>query len=522
MDLRSRPCFNRSRAFLIFTMRHMILLLSGIVFLSPMFAQDGFNKKFGNQAPTALFYNLLLDDDTVVVFGVGVDSLQYLVFGRLDTLGNWKSSKKIYDNLGRSFYANLNYDIIISMDGNYWAIGEIGGGQSGFLIQVASNFDLISFKEYFDPSVLATFQRKIIKINNSYIISGHKATSNYSSDVYFIKTDTIGNKIFEKRFSEVGSLNLQTHIFKKSENEIIISGSHSNVQGTPLPQWWAQSWIFAIDSMGNKLWEFEGPVNEEISAIGIQPTPNGGWIYGSGTFELLPNNDWGSTTKVVCRDSVMNLLWETPISPTVYSTNRIRDVVPSPDGTYIVVGEWTTQKVQGIANYGGGSIVKINMNGEIIWSHLFTGYPNQPNGTANYLGGAVVLPSGSIVATGYSRRFHPSFVASQGWIIKISPDGCVVDTLCTTSSATEWPSKQLGVNVYPNPAHDYVVFETGDDAGEGFDVVVFDVLGNLVWQYNGKRSEKQVVWDASFLKSGIYFYHVGGRSFHKSGKLVVE
>jgi Secretion system C-terminal sorting domain len=502
-------------------MRNIFLILSKIIFLSPLLAQVGFNIRYSSQVPSAVFYNLLLDGDSLVVYGVGIDSQQYILTGKVDTLGSFSWHRKIRDSPGNNYTSNLNYDIIKGTNGNYFIVGE-NGAKRAFVCEISFEGNVLSLHKYFDPNILVVFLPNIIETNTGYLISGHKQKTDYSADIFIAKIDSNGGKIWEKSYGLPGVEDISWELYSFSSDKFIVTGSHSNSDNTPLSQWWAQSWIFAIDSLGNKLWEFEGPVNEEINAIGIQPTPSGGWIYGSGTFELLPNNDWGSTTKVVCRDSAMNLLWETPISPTTYSTNKIEDIKLSPDGNYVVIGRWTTHQIPGMVNYRGGSITKITPNGAILWNHIFSAYPNQIAGSRNFLGGVEVLPSGSIVAAGYSERFHPSYVAPQGWIIKISPDGCVVDTLCITSSATEWASQQLDLKVYPNPAQDNVTFEFLEDAGPGIDIVVFDVLGNLVWEYHGEGPEKQIVWDLSSVPAGIYFYVIKGNANNVSGKIVIK
>ena len=504
------------------TMRILTLIYLVLLLIPPLLAQNGFNKRYGGQLPSAVFYNLLLDGDTLVIYGIGLDSQQYIVISWIDSMGNLLNYKTYRDGLDADFTSNLNYDIKKTSTGNYVLVGEVGNAPWTYWMELMPDGTQLHYKKYNRPNILAALQGKIIETSDGYLICGAIQLPDFSVDIFVMKIDLEGNKEWEKFYGDPDVNEICWQIFQLENNEFIISGGHSNIQGPTLPFWWAQSWIFAIDSLGNKLWEFEGPKNEEINAVGIQHTPDGNWIYGSGTFELLGNNEWGSRSKIVCRDSNMNLLWETVISPTTYSTNTIVDIKPSPDGNYVVIGRWSTPQVPGEVNYRGGSISKISPEGELLWNNIYSGYPTNVPGSRNFLGGVVILPSGSIVATGYSQRFHPTYVAPQGWVIKISPDGCVVDTLCLTSAVEELEQSEEEVTVFPNPATDYVVFQAQSETGIFFNIAITDLMGKLVWEYHGKKQEKQVVWDAASVSGGIYFYRFDGETPLKTGKIILR
>ncbi|MBX2889610.1 MAG: T9SS type A sorting domain-containing protein [Saprospiraceae bacterium] len=148
------------------------------------------------------------------------------------------------------------------------------------------------------------------------------------------------------------------------------------------------------------------------------------------------------------------------------------------------------------------------LDGDTLWNRHFTAWPDSPDGTRNFLGGVVVLPSGSVVAAGYTERFAPVSVNYQGWVIKIDKDGCV-DTLCITSSAPVPVEEKVEVVVYPNPASDEVTFDASGRQGE-VSIQVYDHSGVRVWGCNKIRD--MVKWRPTSIAQGFYFYRIADRN----------
>jgi hypothetical protein len=256
--------------------------------------------------------------------------------------------------------------------------------------------------------------------------------------------------------------------------------------------------------MGELLWDFEGENHTDAGVVGLNPTPDGGWIYCSGKTEIFSANDWGSRCQIIRRDSNFNLLWTRILSETSYSTNSMVDMKPIPDGTWAAVGRWSTPIISGQSNYLGGSVHRLNDSGDTLWSKLFTAFPASPNGSENYLGGLVVLPSGSIVAAGYTRRFAPPTTQYYGWVIKVTADGCI-DTLCITNSVPEaWEEKEGEARIFPNPTTGVVQWEGMEN--EEVTLRVHDGLGRLCLQQTTSESRA----DLSGLPEGMYFVSLLG------------
>lgn len=475
-------------------------------------AQSGFNNKYDLSLPATTFRNLMLDGDTLVLFGIGIQpnpTQQGIIFAKMDTLGNLAQTKIILNDSSKPFTVGLNYSIAKTLDDTGYAIVGESSPFSGILIKLNKNGDLLLYKEYIDSSVLVVFQRKVIELKNGFFLSGHKQKSDFSIDIYVARTDKSGNKLWEKSYGQPGVNDRLGAFIQINDNEFVIGGSRQSPQNTPIPERWARAWLFAIDSLGEVLWEFEESENlVDAGVVGLNPTPDGGWIYCSGKTEIFSANDWGSRCQIVRRDSNFNLLWMRIISPTSYSVNSMVDMKPTPDGDWVAIGRWSVTPAPGDYGYRGGSITRITTDGDTLWNRHFTAWPDNPDGSRNFLGGVVVLSSGSVVAAGYTERFAPVSVNYQGWVIKIDKDGCV-DTLCITSSAPVPVEEKVEVAVYPNPASDEVTFDASGRQGE-VSIQVYDHSGVRVWDCSNARGVAR--WRPAGVAQGFYFYRITDRN----------
>ena len=66
-----------------------------------------------------------------------------------------------------------------------------------------------------------------------------------------------------------------------------------------------------------------------------------------------------------------------------------------------------------------GSMFNITSTGDSVWNYLDTAFTF----ASNLLYDAVELPSGSIIACGYSRTTN--ILKDWAWLVKVSKDGCV-------------------------------------------------------------------------------------------------
>ena len=89
--------------------------------------------------------------------------------------------------------------------------------------------------------------------------------------------------------------------------------------------------------------------------------------------------------------------------------------------------------------------------------------------------------------------------------------------------------KGIICKVYPNPANDKVIFDVVTSEGGHINIVVYDLLGNTVYEYErelNSNGEYRIKWDlinskGNKLQTGVYFYKLSLGVKNIAGKLLI-
>lgn len=165
--------------------------------------------------------------------------------------------------------------------------------------------------------------------DKGYIVIGKKEISDISY-AYLIKTDSLGNYKWEKTFggceSKCGTYSgLQT-----VDKGYIITGL--TVQGN---QKYTDVYLLKTDSLGNIQWEKTFGGNKGDYGNFIQQTKDKGYII-VGETQFLNNNKWD--VYLIKTDSLGNLQWQLSEGAAGYDEGHA--VQQTQDGGYIIVGEY--------------------------------------------------------------------------------------------------------------------------------------------------------------------------------------
>ena len=95
----------------------------------------------------------------------------------------------------------------------------------------------------------------------------------------------------------------------------------------------------------------------------------------------------------------------------------------------------------------------------------------------------------------------------------------------TDYSLGESLSKSFGpkITVEPNPASTWAAFnyQMSNDESVG-NIIITDITGREVQQFNIFGKEGQEVWDTRWIKPGIYIYTIISNGLSESGKIIVR
>lgn len=222
-------------------------------------------------------------------------------------------------------------------------------------------------------------------------INGDKSEFNWDTtfqtvDYWIVKTDSIGNKQWDKRY---GGLNTDWlfSMQKTTDGGYILGGtSNSDSSGnkTQSSQGDYDYWVVKIDSLGSIQWDkrYGGSLVDELYSL--QQTSDGGYILGGASFSDISGDktkhNWDSTFHtpdywVVKIDSLGNKQWDNRYGGKGW--DWLTSLQSTNDGRYILGGFSysghngnKSQSSQGACDYW---IVKINSNGTKQWDKRFGG-----------------------------------------------------------------------------------------------------------------------------------------------------
>jgi len=445
---------------MLFVMRYLLILIAALFrYAAP--AQPGFNQAYDLGALVAAFGSMELSGDTLVVYGVAKEEGQPafgMLFARFDTSGNLIDYRIHYDSLGKHFTIVSPDSFIKLGDGSgYAGVGQFFNPQNGYFAKFDNSGELVNFVEYHDDNYTNNVSRATIETNDGYLICGTDYSQLTSIEVFIQKIDTIGNIVWKRRYGLNDKRDLFGSIFRLSYNEFIMGASTTSVNGVPLPQTRNTSKIFAIDSLGHIKWQWESqPSLEELGAGSISRTSEGNWAYTSARgWYNATYNEISRQPKFIIRDENFNLIREDTFGIADFPIHGLHKALPLHDGGWLLIGvkpvHYPIPPVPMWYNSFSGWMVRLDSQGDELWSRVDTAFWSYETGSTNYYYDSVELPSGSLVVCGYSRTYEPAS-KDWGWLIKVSPDGCLDTLFCSPVSTLSPIVPDLEVSLYPNPA----------------------------------------------------------------------
>jgi len=279
-------------------------------------------------------------------------------------------------------------------------------------------------------------------------ISGDKTKPNwgYYDDFWIIKTDSLGNFLWDKDFGTV-----HDDIFKcmrqTTDGGFIIAGyTAAGISGdkTEPVKGYPDYWILKIDSLGNKQWDksFGGPSSNALDLV--EQTSDGGYIIGGmsrgGAGFDKTQSSWGQRDIwLVKTDASGNKLWDKNFGGTD-DEYPIGSILSTSDGGYLISGcSWSDiggDKTED--NFGNAQswIIKVDAMGTKQWDktiltpgHDYDGYSFQSSD------GCYLIVNSSLAAVGGYKTQPAHNNSIDYWMVKIC-DTVTTPTAGFTSNAT--------------------------------------------------------------------------------------
>jgi hypothetical protein len=328
--------------------------------------------------------------------------------------------------------------------------------------------------------------------DGGYIVVG--STESYGagrSDVWLVKTDAFGNKVWDKTFG--GPLEEEGYSVRQtSDGGYVITGYTASYGAG-----WRDIWLVKTDAYGNESWD--RTFGDTLSNVGrsVEQTSDGGYIIAGATSSGHAGSD---NVPLVKTDSMGIRMWDTTFGGVKYAAGY--SVGQTADGGYVVTGvTWPH------AN-GAGDIwlAKTDASGNEVWTRTFGGarydYGYSVQQTSD--GGYIVAGATDSYGAGYDDL----------WLVKTDASGSRV-----WDKVLGGMNPDVGNSVQQTSDGGYIVVGYTWSQGANYDawLVKTDVSGNEVWSrtYGGSDPDYgnsvQQTSDGGYIIAGsIYSLRTGG------------
>ncbi|PNX48599.1 MAG: hypothetical protein BV457_03370 [Thermoplasmata archaeon M9B1D] len=373
---------------------------------SPLSSSSGWMKKFGGTSDDGGYSVQQTDDGGYIItggtlsFGAG-DWDVWLI--KTDSYGNetWnRTFGGITGDGGFSVQQTTDYGYIIA-----GATYSFGAGSSDVWLIKTDSYGNETWNRTFggtDEDVGWSIQQTT---DGGYIIVGYtKSIGAGSSDVWLIKTDSNGYRLWDKTFGGTDD-DKGYSVQQTTDGGYIITGYTCSLDAG----YYADVWLIKTDANGNKLWDKTfGEIDDMNEGNSVQQTTDGGYVIVGYTIIFGDGDDdiW-----LIKTDANGNKLWDKTFGRTDYMDTGY-SVQQTIDGGYIFTG---------VSERPGASkvlLIKTDSNGDKVWDKTFgkTGF--------NYCFSVQQTTDGGYIITGDTGFLdYPGISNSDVWLIKTDSNG---------------------------------------------------------------------------------------------------
>lgn len=484
-----------------YSRQKLFLLIVIINLLGPaLLGQVGFNKVYDFGYGASGFLSMLIKNDTLVIAGLVIkDSFPYqqgILVAKADTNGTILDIQTHFLTEDQDYFFGPNTGFIEKENGHYALVGNISPGPKSFLAEFDQQGQLIDRREYVDSLAVSSRTNQLINTGSNIFLGGWRRVNDRDREYTIRKLDQENESIWFKAFG-TSDYNELLNSFTLSSNGNVALGTSFFASSFIEP---AVGKILIMDHDGNFLESWDSSEFETgMGVSNLTQTNNSGWLYSS-VVETPQGNLRRSLIRI---NESFEFLWEITTSELYVNGNQVHhlDKVDASRKEWISVGS-EIDVIEGEPVRYAGICTKFNDQGEILWHRKDTALGSSIYPSDNQLNSFVTLPSGSIIACGFTEKYIPQGT-NKAWLYKLDKNGCNTEEDCIISTTLEI-EQYLSPNfeVFPNPMNTEFTIQ----ASEKYSLMIYDSVGKRYLQVPDIQVQEYLIQVKEW-PSGLYILH---------------
>ena len=264
----------------------------------------------------------------------------------------------------------VGYDVISTSDGSFLLVGytwSFGDSQQVYAIKIDASGQKI-WEKTFGGTMWDVGNAVIELVSGEYVIAGYSNSPGISSgntDMFLIKIDKDGNKIWQKAYGNQAFPNHEWayDLIETNNGEVIVVGARDRYENGSM-----NGLIYRLDSEGNKIWEKEliddSSISETIYSISI--SINGNYYLCTAVNSVEDAELY--QPKVIKMDGAGNFDWNRILKTNSKKYHQFRASTTSKN-EIVIAG--TSYQILAGGYKEDAFMTKLDNYGNIIWSHAY-------------------------------------------------------------------------------------------------------------------------------------------------------
>jgi hypothetical protein len=394
-------------------------------------------------------------------------------------------------------------------DGGYIIAGCIScntGGSDVYLIKTDSLGDSLWTRAHVFPFSASGYSVLETR-DGGYIIAGVISSITFAVNVLLMKTDPSGNLLWLRDYGD--TLNERARSIQQTTDGGYIITGYTQSFGAGLQD----VYLIKTDSLLDTLWTRTYGGSDVDVGWSVQQTTDGGYIITGATSSFGAG---GTNVYLIKTNSLGDTLWTRTFGDTLGAGGgSVQQTVP--DGGYIITGSTNSSG----AGFEDVYLIKTDSLGDTLWTRTIGGiFPDWGNSVQQ-------TPDGGFIIAGVTYSFGAG--NTDVYLIKTDGSGQVVGVGEENPKSRIHSSKFTLLQNYPNPFSHTTLIHYAISAISGIEkisiqLVLYDISGRLMETLVNREQKPgiyQIQWDGENFPSGIYIYRLQSGNFTDTKKIIL-